>query len=50
MHTPLHTIARQGVTSTSYSVSYDVTKMALDLPGIIHDTPHPRRALDDDDI
>ena len=42
MHTPLHGIAREGVTSTSYSISYDVTKMTLELPVIIHDNPlHP---------
>lgn len=45
MHTPLHGIARQGVPSTSYSISYDVMKITLDLPVIIHNTspppPHP---------
>ena len=46
MHTPIHGIARQGVTSTSYSISYDVTKMTLDLLVVIshisHFTPPPR--------
>ena len=41
MHTPLHGIARQGVPSTSYSISYDVMKITLDLPVIIHNTPPP---------
>ena len=39
MHTHLHGITREGVTSTSYSISYDVTKMTLELPVIIHATP-----------
>ena len=41
MHTPLHGIARQGVPSTSYSISYDVMKITLDFPVIIHNTPPP---------
>ena len=41
MHTLLHGIARQGVTSISYSISYDVMKITLDLPVIIHNTPPP---------
>ena len=41
MHTPLHGIARQGVPSTSYSIRYDVMKITLDLPAIIHNTPPP---------
>ena len=41
MHTPLHGIARQGVPSTSYSISYDVMKITLDLPLIIHNPPPP---------
>ena len=41
MHTPLHGIARQGVSSTSYCISYDVRKITLDLPVIIHNTPPP---------
>ena len=41
MHTPLHGIARQGVPSTSYSISYDVMKITLDLPVIIHNTSPP---------
>ena len=39
MHTPLHGIARQGVPSTSYCISYDVMKITLDLRVIIHNTP-----------
>ena len=40
MHTPLHAIARHGVPSTSYSISYDVMKITLDLPVIIlYDIP-----------
>ena len=35
MHTPLHGIARQGVPSTSYRISYDVMKITLDLPVIV---------------
>ena len=42
MHTHLHGTARQGVPSTLYSVSYEVMKITLDLPVIIHDNPlHP---------
>ena len=41
MHTPLHGIARQGVPSTSYCISYDVMKITLDLSVIIHNTPPP---------
>ena len=45
MHTPLHGIARQGVPSTSYSISYDVMKITLDFPVIIHNTPPPQPFL-----
>ena len=41
MHTPLHGIARQGVPGTSYSISYDVMKITLDLPVIVHNNPSP---------
>ena len=41
MHILLHGIARQGVPSTSYCISYDVMKITLDLPVIIHNTPSP---------
>ena len=41
MHTPLHGIARQGVPGTSYSISYDVMKITLDLPVIVHNNPPP---------